>query len=65
MHTGTVKWYVPMKGLGFITDDDGTEVALMKSQILTPDRFTGEGQRVSFEVAEQNGRRAAVRVKVL
>lgn len=65
MHTGTVKWYAFAKGTGFITDDDGTEVALVKKQILDYDRFTGTGQRVSFEVVKYNDKLAAVRVKPL
>ena len=52
MATGTVKWFSPVKGYGFITPDEGdkdlfvhfSEVVAAGMESLT------EGQRISFDV---------------
>lgn len=53
MKTGTVKWFDSAKGFGFITSDEGNDVFVHFSAILT-DGFKNleEGQKVSFEVVE-------------
>ena len=53
MATGTVKWFNPAKGYGFIQPEDGTRdvfvhiSAVERAGIAT----LNEGQKVSFEVA--------------
>lgn len=50
MTTGTVKWYDPEKGYGFIARDDGdSDLFVHRSAI--PGIDLNEGDRVEFEVA--------------
>ena len=52
MPTGTVKWFNPEKGYGFIRQENGEDVFVHYSAI-SGDGFKSleEGQRVEFEVA--------------
>lgn len=53
MKTGTVKWFDSAKGFGFITSDEGNDVFVHFSAILSEGFKTlEEGQKVSFEVVE-------------
>lgn len=50
---GTVKWFNPEKGFGFITSEDGTDVFAHFSQIQKDGFKTlDEGERVSFDVTK-------------
>ncbi len=54
MTTGTVKWFNPTKGFGFIQPDDGTEdnfvhISAVKRSGLTT---LNEGQKVEYELVE-------------
>ena len=67
MTTGTVKWFVPNKGYGFIQPDDGTEDAFV--HISTVERAglstLLQGQKVEFERVEgERGRMAAENLKL-
>jgi len=49
--TGTVKWFSPEKGYGFITREDGPDVFVHFSAIEGAGyRNLEEGQKVEFEV---------------
>ncbi len=51
--TGTVKWFNPEKGYGFIARDDGGEVFVHHSSIQTEGyRTLYEGQPVEFDIEE-------------
>ena len=60
MATGTVKWFNPDKGFGFITSEDSQDVFAHFSQIQTSGFKTlDEGQKVTFDVeAGQRGPQA-------
>jgi len=50
---GTVKWFNPDKGFGFITGEDGTDVFAHFSQInIDGFKTLEEGQKVTFNVAQ-------------
>ncbi len=51
MAQGTVKWFNPEKGFGFINPDDGDDVFVHHTAIIGEGyRSLDEGQRVSFDV---------------
>ena len=63
MSQGTVKWFNTQKGYGFINPDDEGNDVFVHITAVQNSGLTGlnEGQRVSYELAEQrNGRVAAV-----
>ncbi len=62
MPVGTVKWFSPEKGYGFITPEDGgKDVFVHYSAIVgTGYRNLQEGQKVEYEVTQgQKGPQAA------
>ena len=55
MSKGTVKWFNPDKGFGFITPEDGSkDLFVHHSEIQSGSGFAtlDEGQNVEFEVGE-------------
>jgi len=55
MATGTVKWFNPEKGFGFISQESGPDVFVHFSAITdgTPgNKNLDEGQRVEFQVVD-------------
>ena len=61
---GTVKWFNPEKGYGFISQADGDDLFVHFSEIqMDGFKTLDEGQRVSFEVTTgQNGKLQASNV---
>ena len=52
--TGTVKWFNDQKGFGFIGQEDGTDVFVHQSAIVSDGyRSLLEGDRVEFSI--ENG----------
>lgn len=50
--TGTVKWFSPTKGYGFITGDDGNEVFVHYTGIVKDGFKTiRKGKKVSYDLA--------------
>lgn len=64
--TGTVKWFNPTKGYGFIAPEaGGKDVFVHISAVQKAGlRNLNEGQRLGFEVEQQqNGRAAAINLQ--
>jgi cold shock protein len=68
MATGTVKWFNPTKGYGFIQpsgDTGGRDVFVHISAVERAGLQTlNEGQSIDFEVASNRGKESAVNLRV-
>ena len=67
MAQGTVKWFNPEKGYGFISQEGGEDLFVRYSEIkMDGFKTLDEGQAVSFEITTgQNGKRQASNVTKL
>jgi CspA family cold shock protein len=66
MASGTVKWFNPTKGYGFIPPSDGgKDVFVHISAVERAGLNTlNEGQKVSFELQTERGKTSATNLKV-
>ena len=67
MAQGTVKWFSPEKGFGFIAQDDGDADVFVHQTAIQMDGFRTlhEGQRVEFEIVEGDKGSQAGSVRLL
>lgn len=66
MAEGTVKWFSPEKGFGFITIEGGQDVFVHFSAIdMSGYKVLEEGQRVTFDVGQGPKGAQAEKVKVI
>ncbi len=68
MPTGTVKWFNPTKGFGFIQPEDGGQDAFVHISAVEKAGLTtlNEGQKVEYELTEgRDGKPAADNIVVL
>jgi CspA family cold shock protein len=68
MATGTVKWFDPIKGYGFIQPSDGSRDAFVHISAVERAGLKGlrEGQEVEYElVPGRNGKSSAENLSVL
>jgi cold shock protein len=67
MPVGTVKFYNSWKGFGFIRPDDGTMDVYVHLSSLEKAGLAmlSEGQKISFEIANEGGKTAATDLKIV
>jgi len=67
MATGTVKWFNATKGYGFIQPEDGSNDVFVHITALEQAgiRKLDEGQKVSYELAENRGKISASELKLV
>ncbi len=65
--TGTVKWFNPTKGFGFIVPDDGGSDVFVHISAVQKAGLQGlaEGQKLAFELQENRGKQSAGNLKVI
>ena len=65
MNTGTVKWFNATKGFGFIQPNEGGKDVFVHISAVERAGLNGlnEGQKISYEIATERGRSAAVNLK--
>ncbi len=67
MMKGTVKWFNPVKGYGFISPDDGSKDAFVHISAVESAGLSNlsEGQKVEYELQPgQNGKSSAENLKL-
>ena len=68
MPTGTVKWFNPTKGFGFIEPEDGSNDAFVHISAVERAGLSSlnEGQKVSYELQPgQNGKSSAENLSIV
>ena len=68
MATGTVKWFNPAKGYGFIEPEDGSKDAFVHISAVEAAGLStlNEGQKVSFDIeAGRDGKSSAANISVI
>lgn len=65
MASGTVKWFNPQKGYGFIQPQDGGKDVFVHISAVQQAglRDLKEGQRVSYEIAMDRGKSSATKLR--
>lgn len=66
MANGTVKWFNPAKGFGFIQPDNGGADAFVHISALERAGLStlNEGARVSYDLETEKGKTSAVNLKL-
>ena len=67
MAIGTVKWFNPTKGFGFVAPEDGSKDVFIHISALERSGIRGlnEGQKIEYELAAgRDGRTSAESVKL-
>ncbi len=66
MATGTVKWFNPTKGYGFITPDEGGADVFVHISAVQQSGLPGlnEGDKVTYDIVTNRGKQAADNLKM-
>lgn len=65
MAIGTVKWFNPSKGFGFIEPENGGKDVFVHISAVEKAGLRGldEGQKIEFDIQEENGKESACDLK--
>ena len=66
MASGTVKWFNPDKGFGFIQPQDGSKDVFVHISAVQAAGINSlnDGQKVSYDVVTERGKQAAANLKL-
>ena len=66
MAIGSVKWFNPSKGYGFIAPEDGTKDVFVHISAVERAGLSGlnDGQKVSYELATDKGKTSAANIQL-
>jgi len=66
MIIGTVKWFNPTKGYGFIQPENGGQDVFVHISSLESAgiQTLNEGDKVSYELTENRGKTSAINIKI-
>ena len=64
---GTVKWFNPDKGYGFVAPDDGTKDVFIHISALNAASLNtlDENQKIKFEVTSSQGKESATNIELI
>ena len=68
MSNGTVKWFNPTKGYGFVTPEDGSQDVFLHISVLERAGLSSvaEGQKLTFDLQRgRTGKNEAVNIKAV
>jgi len=65
MATGTVKWFNPTKGFGFIEPTEGGGDVFVHISAVEASSLNGlnEGDKIEFDIQEEKGKQSACNLK--
>ena len=65
MATGTVKWFNPTKGFGFIEPEEGGKDVFVHISAVEKAGLSGlnEGEKIEYEVQSERGKESAQNLK--
>ncbi|MBX5453077.1 MAG: cold-shock protein [Acidobacteriia bacterium] len=67
MPIGTVKWFNPTKGYGFIVPQDGGKDVFVHITAVQAAglKSLNDGQKISYEITKERGKDTATKLKLL
>jgi CspA family cold shock protein len=67
MPVGTVKWFNPTKGYGFIVPQDGGKDVFVHITAVQAAglKSLNDGQKISYEITKERGKDTATKLKLL
>jgi CspA family cold shock protein len=67
MKNGTVKWFNPTKGYGFVEPSDKSKDVFLHISALDAAGISNlaDGQKISFDIEEQNGKISAINIELI
>ncbi|MFQ3307464.1 MAG: CspA family cold shock protein [Candidatus Midichloriaceae bacterium] len=66
-NTGTVKWFNPTKGYGFIALENGSKDVFVHISVVQEAGLDNldDNQKIEFEIVEEKGRQSAINLKLI